>query len=210
MNTQKTPEKPKSAVNEVGLDTKATETTSPTSSEESILHDNPDYISPDQQDILLSDVTSEKLHSVISEELEATYLSPASENQKSPLWGLIYGYNKRLLVNVVTRRRSRRIDGPKYPAFNVTFLCGTGSPSTHICAEAMTVLLGTSKNDVLPNTVAVQLADFPFTVEAHLSPNPSHYRDVNVIGMDVLTQLETTMYGKNLSFKMSVMEYENM
>ena len=112
------------------------------------------------------------------------------------------------MVNVVTRRRSRRIDGPKYPAFNVTFLCDTGSPSTHICAEAMTVLLGKSTEDALPNTLAVQLADFPFTVEAHLSPNPSHYQEVNVMGMDVLAQLETTMYGKNLSFKMSTMEYE--
>jgi len=210
MSDLKTPGKPKGAVDEV-LETKATEKTSPTSSEESVLHDNPDYIAPDQLDILLSNVTSEKLHSSISDELEVIYLSPAENDQSSPLWGLIYGYNKRLLVNVVTRRRSRRIDGPKYPAYNVTFLCDTASPSTHICAEAITTLLGKSKNDVLPSTVAVQLADFPFTVEAHLSPSGSHYHDVNVIGMDVLTQLKMCVYGKNLSFELSTSrEYESL
>lgn len=207
MNDPKTPEKQTGAVDEA-VETKTTEKTSPTSSEESsALHDNPDYIAPDQMDIMLSDVTSEKLHSRISDELEVSYLSPAENNQSSPLWGLIYGYNKRLLVNCVTRRVSRRVNGPKYSAFNVTFLCDTGSPSSHICAEAMTVLLGKNKNDVLPNTLAVQLADFPFTVEAHLSPSESHYHHVNVIGMDVLTQLKMTMYGKNLSFELSIMEY---
>jgi len=124
------------------------------------------------------------------------------------MWGLAYGYNKRLMVNVVTCRRSCRVDGPKYPAFNVIFLCGTGSPSTHICAEAMAVLLGKSHSDSLPTTLAVQMADFPFTVEAHLSPSTSHYHDVDVLGMDVLTQLKTTIYGKYLSFELSIMEYE--
>jgi hypothetical protein len=99
---------------------------------------------------LLSDVTSRKLHTSISNELEIQYLSLAKENQHSPLWGLIFGYNKRLLVNIVTRRRSRRMDGPTYPAFNVIFLCHTASPSSFICAEAMAVLLGKkSKQDAL-------------------------------------------------------------
>jgi hypothetical protein len=165
-----------------------------------ILHDNPDYIPPNQQDILLTDVTSKKLHTVISGELEVMYLSPAEETQSSPLLGFVFGFNKRLLVNVVTRRRSRRVGGPKYPSFNVVFLCDTGSPSTFICAEAMTVLLEKQNQDAIPETLTVQLADFPFAVEAHVSPFASHYSDVNVIGMDVLTQLKTTIHGKSLSF----------
>jgi dihydrofolate reductase len=168
-----------------------------------ILHDNPDYIPPNQQDILLTDVTSKKLHTVISGELEIMYLSPAEETQSSPLLGFVFGFNKRLLVNVVTRRRSRRVGGPKYPSFNVVFLCDTVSPSTFICAEAMTVLLGKQNQDAIPETLTVQLADFPFAVEAHVSPFASHYSDVNVIGMDVLTKLKTTIHGKSLSFTLA-------
>jgi hypothetical protein len=51
----------------------------------------------------------------------------------------------------------------------------------------------------------VQLADFPFLVQAHLSTQPSHYQDVNVLGMDALRELKVTIYGKNLSFKMEYM-----
>jgi hypothetical protein len=191
-----TPEKEKTPRDETGQP----KASSPASSDESILHDNPDYIPPNQQDILLTDVTSKKLHTVISGELEVMYLSPAEETQSSPLLGFVFGFNKRLLVNVVTRRRSRRVGGPKYPSFNVVFLCDTVSPSTFICAEAMTVLLGKQNQDAIPETLTVQLADFPFAVEAHVSPFASHYSDVNVIGMDVLTQLKTTIHGKSLSF----------
>ena len=90
-----------------------TESTSPASSEESILHDNPDYMPPSQQDILLLDVTSKILHSKISAELGVNYLSAAADPQSSPLFGRLHGLNKRLMVNVVTRRRSCRGDrGP--------------------------------------------------------------------------------------------------
>ena len=127
--------------------------------------------------------------------------------QKAPLHGLLFGNNSRLMVNIETRRRSRRVNaGPEYDAYNVTFLCNSGSPNTFICAEAMSVLLGRSSEDALPDTLAVQFADFPFIVEAHLSTKPSHFEDVNVIGMDVLRQLKVTIYGKNLSFEMDHMD----
>ena len=111
------------------------------------------------------------------------------------------------MVNIVTRHHSCHMNGPNYPAFNVIFLCDTGLPNTYICKEAMRVLLGDSANDVIPETLLVQLVDFPFSIEAHLSPNPSHYADVNILGMDALSQLKTiTIYGKNLSFELATME----
>lgn len=186
--------------------TKSTEKGSPTSSDDSLVVDDPNYISPDKQNFLLLDVTSKALHSKISKELEVEYLSPASGGQTSPIHGLLFGSNCRLMVNIETRRRSRRVNGPKYDVYNVTFLCDSGSPNTFICAEAMGVLLGRSSEDALPDTLAIQLADFPFIVEAHLSTKPSHYEDVNVIGMDVLRQLKVTIYGKNLSFEMEHMD----
>jgi hypothetical protein len=44
-------------------------------------------------------------------------------------------------------------------------------------------------------------------VEAHVSPNPSHYVDVNVIRMDLLSQLQTTIFGKDFEFEVTNIEH---
>ena len=201
-------EKARTAIEAHEFPANKAESSSPaSSSEESALHDNPDYIPPSQQDILLLDVTSKHLHTNISGELGVKYLSSADGPQKAPMFGRLHGLNKRLMINVVTRRRSRRGEGGlEYPSFNVIFLCDTGSPNTFISEEAMRVLLGKHANDVVPDTLLVQMADFP-AVEAHISPKPSHYEDVNVIGMDLLTQLKTTIFGKDLEFELAQMEH---
>jgi hypothetical protein len=174
------------------------------------IHDNPDYIAPSQQDMLLMDVTSLILHTRISEELEVAYLSKVDSNaekQRSPLDGRLYGLNKRLMVNVVTRRMSRRKSTePDFPSYNIIFLCDTGSPNTFICEEAMLILMKGNSENVAPKQLFVKMADFP-AVEAHTSPNPSHYTDVNVIGMDLLCQLQTTIFGKDLEFQLANMEH---
>ena len=46
-------------------------------------------------------------------------------------------------------------------------------------------------------------------VEAHLSPRLSHYEDVNVIGMDLLMNLKTTVFGKDLEFGLANMEHSS-
>lgn len=203
----KTPEKSTcDALNEL-LPNTTESSTSPAYSAESALHDNPDYIPPNQQDILLLDVNSKTLHSKVSAELDVKYLSGAEGPQSSPVYGRLYGFNKRLMVNVVTRRRSRRGErGPEYPSVNVIFLCDTGSPNTFICEEAMRVLLGENARDIIPDTLLVQMADFP-AVEANVSPNPSHYSDANVIGMDLLSHLQMTVFGKDLEFELTNMEH---
>ena len=187
-----------------------TESTSPTSSARSEIHDNPDYIPPNQQDMLLTDVTSQILHTRISEVLGVEYLSKVDSNaekQRAPLDGRLCGLNKRLMVNVVTRRMSRReSSGSDYPSYNIIFLCDTGSPNTFICEEAMLALMKENSKNVAPPSMLVKMADFP-AVEAHRSPNPSHYSDVNVIGMDLLCQLQTTIFGKDLEFQLAHMEH---
>lgn len=109
------------------------------------------------------------------------------------------------MVNVVTRRRSRR-SGTVYKNYNVFFLCCTGSPNTFICEEAMKVLLGKNADDVVPEILLVQMANLP-AVWAHLSPKGGRFHDVNVIGMDILSQLKTTILGKDLKFVLENMEY---
>ena len=241
-------------------------TSSPLSSNVATPFHNPNYTTPKMQDFLLLDVTSKILHNEISGELEVPYLSSADAPQTSPVYGRLYGLYKRLMVNLVTRRQSRRGNegaGPVYPRYNLFFLCDTGSPNTFICAEAMRVLLGEEvasssssssssppeplseeqqqpssmlfpttpeesaeqdatttsaiKNETdaaaaviaIPETLFVQVADFP-VVEAHLSPKLSHYEDVNVIGMDLLVHLQTTIFGKDLEFGLANMEHTVM
>jgi hypothetical protein len=185
-----------------------TESTSPASSEDSKLFDNPEYISPNQQDILLMDVSSKILRTTISGELGVQYLSAAESLEPAPLSGYLHSLNKRLMVNVVTRRCSRRGGRTDYPQINVIFLCDTGTPNTFICGEATKVLLGrrACDGDVLRDTLFVQMSDFP-AVETQLSPKGSRFEDVNVIGMDLMSHLKTTILGKDLEFKLENMEH---
>eukprot|EP00751_Fragilariopsis_kerguelensis_P046949 CAMPEP_0170985942 /NCGR_PEP_ID=MMETSP0736-20130129/5784_1 /TAXON_ID=186038 /ORGANISM="Fragilariopsis kerguelensis, Strain L26-C5" /LENGTH=211 /DNA_ID=CAMNT_0011409977 /DNA_START=67 /DNA_END=705 /DNA_ORIENTATION=+ len=183
-------------------------TDSPTSNDSSDIHDSPEYIPPDQQDMMLHDVTLALLRTRISEELGVTYLSKAfgdKARQSAPLFGSLYSINRRLMVNVVTRRRGRRgSKGPEYPSYNIIFLCDTGSPNTFICEEAMLALLENSSEPIAPQTMFVKMANFPM-VEAHMSPKDGKFHEVNVIGMDLLSHLKTTILGKRLEFELAFM-----
>mmetsp|Transcript_35837 Transcript_35837/g.86433 ORF Transcript_35837/g.86433 Transcript_35837/m.86433 type:complete len:203 (+) Transcript_35837:77-685(+) len=176
------------------------------SSEGSDIHDNPDYIAPDQADMMLMDVTSEKLHGEISENLGVTYLSQVAspEHQVAPLFGQLYGLNGRLMVNVETRRMSRRGSQIQYPRFNVIFLCDTGAPNTYLCEETLNIMLGNPEN--IPSSMHIHLANFP-AVQAYLSPKNGHYADVNVIGMDLMSRIQTTIYGADREFKLELMSH---
>jgi hypothetical protein len=100
----------------------------------------------------------------------------------------------------------RKSIGPDYPSYNIIFLCDTGSPNTFICEEAMLTLMKGNSENVAPQSLFVKMADFP-AVEAHRSPNPSHYTDVNVIGVDLSCQLQTTIFGRDLEFQLAHMEH---
>jgi hypothetical protein len=69
----------------------------------------------------------------------------------------------------------------------------------------MIALLGTSSEPIAPKTMFVQMANFP-VVEAHQSPKDGKFHDVNVIGMDLLCQLKSTIFGKQLEFELASME----
>mmetsp|Transcript_301 Transcript_301/g.748 ORF Transcript_301/g.748 Transcript_301/m.748 type:complete len:117 (-) Transcript_301:864-1214(-) len=79
------------------------ETGSPTESVDSVV-DPPHYIAQDQQDMVLTDITSEILHSnkcTVSIGRGNEYLNEA--NQFPLEWratGVIYGYNKRLMISL--------------------------------------------------------------------------------------------------------------
>jgi hypothetical protein len=57
----------------------------------------------------------------------------------------------------------------------------------------------------VPGILDVQMADLPL-VQAYLSPTDGHFDDVNVIGMDLLSQLRMTILGKDRSFVLENIE----
>jgi hypothetical protein len=146
-----------------------------------------DYIRPDEVDIMLSDVKSEDLKTIIAETLGVVYLSAATDDEKqkwAPLAakGLIHGGMSRLIINLVIRRQ-------KNPnrCVNVFFVVDTGSPYSFVCAEAMEKLVGVEGSN-LPNVINADIGGHELPL--HLSMVNSHFHDVNVLGMDALRKLK--------------------
>jgi len=149
-----------------------------TSSCESLVLDDPNYIAPSGQDLLLTDVTQEILNARIAPELAVHYLSASeAENASFPVTGILFGLNRRLMVNLLVRRRE------SHKFLNILFLVDTGSPVSYLCDEAISALIG--KDNALPKFINV-FVQGDQVLECHLSPQDGHFHDVNVIGMDFL------------------------
>ena len=149
-----------------------------TSSGESLVIDDPNYIAPSGQDLLLTDVTQEILNTRIAPELSVHYLSASeAENASFPVTGILFGLNRRLMVNLLVRRRE------SHKFLNILFLVDTGSPVSYLCDEAISALIG--KDKALPKFINV-FVQGDQVLECHLSPQDGHFHDVNVIGMDFL------------------------
>jgi hypothetical protein len=118
------------------------ETASPTESDDSLV-DPPGYIALDQQDMMFIDITSQILHSsqctiLIGRGNE--YLSPVDSIQLPwPAVGIVFGYNRRLVISLPCRR-ARPSRG--YKVLNIFFFVDTGSPCSYLCQEAIEALTG--------------------------------------------------------------------
>jgi hypothetical protein len=208
MHTPTASAKTKSSESPKALVESATATTagSPTSSEDSLVHDAPpDYFAPNLQDLMLTDITSHVLKNEVSKELNVSYLHLVDTIPEvgTTVYGSIHGVNHRLLVNLVCRRR-RRPGSPKaeYSSYNIIFLVNTGSPVTYICAEAMEALIGpaAAATNPLPNSLHVALQNGKYITECHLSPAESKFSNVNVLGMDVMIRAELKLNGPQKFF----------
>mmetsp|Transcript_35538 Transcript_35538/g.85984 ORF Transcript_35538/g.85984 Transcript_35538/m.85984 type:complete len:220 (+) Transcript_35538:52-711(+) len=175
-------------------ETTTTETPSPTRSDDLLLEDAPGYITPDQQDMLFTDITSDLLHSnqcTIGIGRGMKYLSVPW-----PATGVIYGYNNRLMVNLPCRR-ARPDRG--YKVLNVYFLLDTACPCSYLCREAMDALIGRpGPGTPLSEQLRVVVQNEAFQMAFYMSPvgtadAPGKFKDVNVLGMDFLVQANLTM-----------------
>lgn len=150
----------------------------------------PGYVAPDQQDLMLLDITSAVLHSTRWIGHGKQYLSPADSFPLSwPATGLIFGHNKRLMINLPCRRvKSNR----GHEALNVFFLVDTGSPYSYLCKEAMDALIGRELDHQLGQlSIVIQTTDK--VMQMNLSQTLSHFQDVNILGMDFLFHYDLSM-----------------
>jgi hypothetical protein len=176
----------------------ATANASHASSEDSLVHDNPDYVAPEKQDILLTDVTSAHLHGKIGTLLGKVYLSEEiirdDLKPEKALRGVLFPPNNRYMVNLVCRRDSQRNSpsSPKGPTswHNVFFLVDTGSPNSFLCTEAMEALIGgRGCKSNIPPTIRIELFASKDVVTCNLPGADTHYTDVNILGSDVVGNL---------------------
>jgi len=128
---------------------------------------------------MLPDLNHTILSNEVADVLGVKYLGPAKNGLRFPVNGILFGHNRRVMVNFSCRRKSLE---KSYPWLNVIFLCDTGSPISYISAYAMNALIGT--NDHIPELLRVDSGDFSHTF--HLSIPGSHFAEVNVLGMDFL------------------------
>ncbi|KAI3644706.1 hypothetical protein MP228_010870 [Amoeboaphelidium protococcarum] len=163
------------------MEEQSTTTSLPTSDSNTYsIHDPPGYIKPSLQDMLLTDITAEELLS-IAKRLGVDYLGPAAEFPCCfPTSGKIHGNNKRLMVSLTCRREENNSK-----PINVIFLINTASPNTFLCEKAMEALVGKPGCNIDP-TIDVMICTKKVIV-CHLSPHDKHFPDVNVLGMDFLS-----------------------
>ena len=144
--------------------------------------DPPGYIQPELQDLLLTDLATSDLND-IARTMEVDYLGPTSLPGTFPAIGCIWGRNRRLMVPLVCRLRTNK----HAPSVIIIFLIDTGSPVTYICQEAMEAML--EKDSYLPKVLYVKIQSGR-SIQCHLSPKDHHFANVNVLGMDFLSENE--------------------
>jgi hypothetical protein len=162
---------------------------SPTKSDisNSSILDPPGYIKPSLQDLLLTDITAQELLN-IAESLGVEYLGKAEFPGTFPVNGKVKGMNKRLMVNLVCKRRSRN----PAASVNIIFLIDTGSPVSYLSEQAFKALLPPDSH--IPHSIDVMIQT-ERVIECHLSPKDKHFSDGNVLGTDFFVENGITLVG---------------
>lgn len=133
------------------------------------------YVSPRQQDLLLTDVREEDLRLSIASELEVEFLSEPKGGPAWPLKGILFGHNYRPFVCMHVERKDKRL--------NVFFLVDTGSPHTYLSKATIEAL---GLRDFVPENFSLKIHGINTNV--NMSPITSHYKDINVLGSDSLSR----------------------
>lgn len=149
--------------------------------------DSPTYVVPDEQDLLLTDVTEAELFGSVGELLGVQYLSEAHATPSDMLKGIIFGQNKRLMVSLLCKRKASAT------WTNIFFLVDTGSPHTYLAPSAMNKLAGENNNNICKTLHTLVQSD-SVCIECYLSPQDKHFKDVNVLGMEAMSKLDFAVF----------------
>ncbi|KAI3654684.1 hypothetical protein MP228_000064 [Amoeboaphelidium protococcarum] len=164
------------------------------------IHDPPGYIKPSLQDMLLTDITAEELLK-IAKRLGVDYLGPSAEFPCSfPKSGKLHGNNRRLMVSLSCCKEGDNNSKP----VDIIFLINTGSPNTFLCEKAMEALVGKPGCDI--GSMMDVMIHSDTVITCHLSPHNKHFSDVNVLGMDFLSDnmLSLSMNYKKETFQLTL------
>ena len=147
-----------------------------------------DYIDPTIEDFLLTDLKDKDLKLDVARELNVTYLGETNEEPSLPVNGIIWGINRRPLLNLIVGRGSSQI--------NVIFLVNPSSPNSFVSSEVVKAL----KIDV----------GRAFFVDIHgknafVNLSSNHFKDVNILGAEYIQRrrLAVTFDYDDLTFTMS-------
>ena len=154
--------------------------------------DSPTFVAPNEQDLLLTDVTEAELFGNVGELLGVQYLSETPHlAQLSVLKGIVFGQNKRLMINLQCKRKA------SMNWVNIFFLVDTGSPYTYLAPGAIDKLAGGANN--ICRTLNALVHNESVCIECHLSPQDKHFKDVNVLGMEAMSKLDFSKFEINFN-----------
>lgn len=142
---------------------------------------------PDDNDILLTDVTETLFHS-IEMDLGIKNGTRTTQHPEYPIVGMITGSYYRMWIPLIVRKRDVSV--------HAIFLYDTGSPFTHLSKEIME-LLGYTHHT--PDMTLVNIHGV--NINVYLSKN--HFQNINLLGQDFMTlcQLEVSTSYKELTFQ---------
>lgn len=141
---------------------------------------------PDENDILLNDVTENQFHSVETE-LGVCDGSMSTCNIEYPVKGLIFAHCRMWIPLIISKKNN---------TINAIFLYDTGSPYTHLSQHILEKL---GYVDQIPDNVVVNIQGVNMNV--YLSKN--HFEHINLLGQDFmkLAGLDVDISYNDLTFE---------
>ncbi len=158
-------------------------------------HMEPSIPTPSQFDALLVDLESKDLHLGVAKALGVNYLVNTTEpptSVVSSVKGILYGRNKRpficmpVQIGTLVKDVIFLVDISPYTCLSeevILLLCCSFNVIIHFLVKLLRVLGA----DVKQESFNITLNGVPRTVVS-MSPNNSHFSDINILGADFLTQ----------------------
>ncbi|CAI2347320.1 unnamed protein product [Caenorhabditis sp. 36 PRJEB53466] len=138
----------------------------------------------DEFDVLVNDIDEHELE-LIGRTNEVPNLSAGIfTSPPFPVNGHILVRNSRFMVPMVCQLAGK----PNKPSVNVWFLLDTGSPFTCLTMKSMKAILGANKDIHEDDRFNIAIQDQSSNILCQVSK--AHFKEVNILGADTLSDLE--------------------